>query len=378
MMMIKEEQMQACRDVIFQLDLKQPKIAHADLLLDRYLKKSKEADNGEDQKQKRELLEAACRAVAAAPSLYEHCFNRWRSCLPQWPPPIELSVNGRMIIGLGSESVLETGIALHHTYGTPVIPGSALKGLAAHYCSQVWGEADREFQTKHEYHKTLFGDTDDSGHIIFYDAWIDPASLSGCSDSGLVLDVMTPHHRDYYAGMEAAAPTDFDDPNPILFLSVTGRFHIALACDVPDDEGCKWAKLALDLLKEALENWGIGGKTSSGYGRLSARSNTYQESKSAGSLSARRNPGTDVVVKVIGPRAKGKGLRVQEAGRSEGSLTVGDPPAPMPVEGEEISVLVHIDDAHHPQYKWKAAQDQKDRQKQRAGQENRSERTRQS
>lgn len=39
-------------------------------------------------------------------------------------------VSWRLVLGLGLPSPFETGIALHHVYGVPVIPGSALKGLA--------------------------------------------------------------------------------------------------------------------------------------------------------------------------------------------------------------------------------------------------------
>ena len=28
----------------------------------------------------------------------------------------------------------------------PIIPGSALKGLAAHYCDQVWGPTEEKFK----------------------------------------------------------------------------------------------------------------------------------------------------------------------------------------------------------------------------------------
>jgi hypothetical protein len=76
---------------------------------------------------------------------------------------------------------------------------------------------------------------------------------------------MTPHHPNYYSG-GPSAPTDFDDPTPIPFVSVKGTFHLAVSCDDPGGAG--WAKLALDLLCEALQHWGAGGKTSSGYGRL--------------------------------------------------------------------------------------------------------------
>lgn len=39
-------------------------------------------------------------------------------------------VSWRLVIGLGLPSPFETGITLHHVYGIPAIPGSALKGLA--------------------------------------------------------------------------------------------------------------------------------------------------------------------------------------------------------------------------------------------------------
>jgi CRISPR-associated protein Cmr6 len=42
----------------------------------------------------------------------------------------DLKTESRLMVGLGAESVLETAITLHRIYGFPVIPGSALKGLA--------------------------------------------------------------------------------------------------------------------------------------------------------------------------------------------------------------------------------------------------------
>jgi CRISPR-associated protein Cmr6 len=49
---------------------------------------------------------------------------------------------------------------------------------------------------------------------------------------------------------------------------VKGKFHVAVTCDGEPAEAVKWAKLTLQLLKQALEEWGVGGKTNSGYGRL--------------------------------------------------------------------------------------------------------------
>jgi len=51
----------------------------------------------------------------------------------------DVSLDWRIVIGLGGESVLETDITLHHLYGIPFIPGSALKGLTRAY---VTGEIE--------------------------------------------------------------------------------------------------------------------------------------------------------------------------------------------------------------------------------------------
>ena len=44
--------------------------------------------------------------------------------------------------------------------------------------------------------------------------------------------------------------------------------NIAWIFDVEGEEGKKWAALGMELLTQALAEWGIGGKTNAGYGRL--------------------------------------------------------------------------------------------------------------
>lgn len=253
--------------------------SNAGLLLSRYLQQTGDKGAG-----KRELLKKAVAASQKANDVYREAYNRWGSYLDQLQKPMAkqtFKVKGRMIVGLGGASVLETGVTLHHTYGVPFIPGSALKGLAAHYCARIWGAAKDGAEFGREvplpdppggkrlgdYYETLFGATDDAGHLVFHDAWLVPESLPGA----LQLDVMTPHHPDYYGADpkdEKEAPTDVDDPNPVAFLSVKGEFLVAVSCDVEGEEAKKWAALGMDLLKQALAEWGIGGKTNAGYGRL--------------------------------------------------------------------------------------------------------------
>ena len=246
---------------------------HPGLLLQRFLREPATGENGNPD-EKRALLNAAIAAASAADLrvLYRSAFERWEKLLVNWTAANDFVTIGRLIVGLGSENVLETGIRLHHTYGLPVIPGSALKGLAAHYCHEVWGQlANAEVapdeckqfrRNTGEYHRLLFGTTEDCGCITFHDSWLTPAS-----PAPLVMDVMTPHHPRWLDG--EVPPTDFDSPVPVPFVSASGTFRVAVSWTGPDNsEVQQWTELCFELLVEALRDWGIGGKTSSGYGRL--------------------------------------------------------------------------------------------------------------
>jgi len=234
---------------------------HAGLILARYLQEPKNSDA------RKELHEAANSATTNSKPLYAIAFNRWKNAwkleIGQFHGAMKtFEVDQRMIIGLGSDNVLEAGLTLHQTYGVPYIPGSAIKGLCSHYCDEVLGELDGQFKNDGELHKIIFGDPQSRGFIIFHDAWIFPDSLVGC----LKPDVMTPHHQDYYTGTDDA-PTEFDSPVPVPFLSVSGKFLFVLSCEQRESDTLKpYVNLVWKILASALCNYGIGGKTSSGYG----------------------------------------------------------------------------------------------------------------
>ena len=169
-----------------------------------------------------------------------------------------------MIIGLGDESVLETAITLHRTYGVPYIPGSALKGLAATYARQRLGEAWQKDSEASEAYKIVFGNTDDTGYITFFDALYIPGT--GFKQKALYPDVIAVHHQKYYQDSNNP-PADWDDPNPVPFLTATGSYLIALAgSELQEQEA--WIEKTFAILRHALAEMGIGAKTSSGYGRL--------------------------------------------------------------------------------------------------------------
>lgn len=322
---------------------------HPGLILTRYL-----AEQNDEGRDKRALFEAACTCGrnSTLVGLYRRAFGHWRQSTQEDAIKAEVDLQTlpftRLIVGLGNKGVIEAGLRLHHTYGVPLIPGSALKGLTSHYCHDVYGPADERYRRGKEYHKLLFGTTDDSGVVRFEDAWMHPDSLS---DRGMFVDVMTPHHQNWQSD-EQVAPTDFDSPVPVPFLSVAGRFHLVVGWQGPDHPQAEaWTKRALDLLKAALAEWGVGGKTSSGYGRLIESRTTPSEAPSRPAAPAgKRDHGTRVTVTILAKRSGG--FDVQEAGRQAGVLNQGKPPATLPEINATVEVFVFNDDPRKPQYRW--------------------------
>jgi CRISPR-associated protein Cmr6 len=320
------------------------------LLLNRFL--AVQNDEGAD---KRALIDAAVAAGrdAGLVALYRRAFDRWKTGLPT-PCGADLATppHTRLIVGLGNKGVIEAGLRLHHTYGVPLIPGSALKGLSSHYCHEVLGAADPRYSCKGEFHTLLFGTTDDGGVIRFEDAWMLPESLTA-PHQGLLKDVMTPHHQKWQTD-PGVAPTDFDSPVPVPFLSVAGAFHVAVCWQGPDDaQAPAWTARALAILEESLAEWGVGGKTSSGYGRLQRRKQVQpSQPQPPPGPPRKRDASTPAQVTIVGRRPNG-GFDVTEQGRNPGVIIPGTPPAGITTEeGSVVSVVVHNDDPRKPQYRW--------------------------
>ena len=256
------------RRVLTNATLDRQRFPHAGVWLDKFLPQqfSQGEKGGEDAY--RAHFEAAIDITSA--DTYCHFFERWEATLEAVGARMTTAKTlGRLVVGLGAESVLENAITLHRTYGVPVIPGSALKGLAAAYARnrlehEAWQvKKDKRGNIIHmgEAYKTLFGDTSSAGYVTFFDALYMPGSAK--NDKPLALDVVTVHHPDYYRG-EGSPPADWDSPNPVPFVSVRGgvKFLVALAGPA------EWVKAAFQILGLALAEEGIGAKTNSGYGRM--------------------------------------------------------------------------------------------------------------
>lgn len=248
-----------------------PGCSNLGLAFERYISSDGETDPQRPRKEDaKAVVEAFLKGICTAANhvdIYQPAYERWTQSLPVSKTlkkePIPCST--RVIVGLGNDTLLEVGMTFNRTYGMPIIPGSALKGLCRRYylkhlngSGEVKDANGKPVVTAKFY--TLFGSTDAGGLITFFDAWCVPTSAPG---GPLRQDVITVHHKNYYGKKGATPPTDFDDPTPISFLSATGSFLFAVKGPTPE-----WTEFAMNLLKIALADYGVGGKTSSGYGRF--------------------------------------------------------------------------------------------------------------
>lgn len=248
---------------------------HVGLLLDRYVTNLGSATD-EEKRARGVLIQAAARREL--PDGYAAAFERRLDALGALTPSFENAVvrtyratcRGRIITGIGRASVTETSIALLHTWGVPYLPGSGLKGLAAHAARHRAASRDPAWSETGPKYQTLFGaageggatDEAAAGAVTFFDAWWEPGSAA----SPLAADVMTVHHQPYYSAGEGGAvpsPTGANEPNPVPFLTASGRFVFALAGPA------EWVETAARLLEVGLSDFGLGAKTAAGYGRMS-------------------------------------------------------------------------------------------------------------
>lgn len=222
-----------------------------------------------------------------------------------------LKTQERLIIGLGSTNVLETSIALHHIYGIPYIPASALKGVCRMVAfwkiaeeKNILSDEEKLNDLQKEFfgnlsserlvlkYQLLFGAQNFKGLLLFYDVY---PEFEG-DNKIFELDIMNVHYPSYYSDEEGKIPPgDWENPNPIFFLTLKPgiNFNFFVFFDKlrakeivkMDDE--KLEKIAIpkeakelikefekenlfssnrNLILEALKNFGIGGKSRLSYG----------------------------------------------------------------------------------------------------------------
>lgn len=171
----------------------------------------------------------------------------------------------RLAVGLGNrENPHEVGIARHGTYGWPVIPGQALKGLTAAHAAQSGADPahlHRVFGLPHPVQSGAEPEPERTGTVRFLDA------LPLDKPVALIEDVLAPHFKPYYDTVtlqpgESRPPAEYNQPVPVRFLAVSGG---QFAADLVSMSATDTA-IAAEWCAAALDGAGVGAKTSSGYG----------------------------------------------------------------------------------------------------------------
>lgn len=112
------------------------------------------------------------------------------------------------------------------------------------------------------------GSQTESSELVFFDA----LPVDGSFD--LALDVLTPHYQDYYRGEEP--PTERLSPKPHTFLTVVQTtFEFWVAIDPKHPDAMQALADTMEYLKRVITEWGVGGKTSAGYGRFSIQTGAH-------------------------------------------------------------------------------------------------------
>jgi CRISPR-associated protein Cmr6 len=326
----------------------------------------------------------------------------------------DLELRSRLLVGSGNPSATDVGLTVHRAWGVPLIPGSALKGLTAAYAARIYGGEGEESasaedsvtaalrakwrsgQLAHEppgeFYALLFGaPAHHPGHersaplgalegtapqapaaeavalrgaVCFHDALYVP---SDGPEGPYVPDVTTIHQKPYYEGGDW--PNDWSDPVPISYLTVRpgSRFLIYLSASGQglrlDADGVEAALYtAKRLLCEALEDWGVAAKTSSGYGRLvkpektskapalrqqDAERSRTRPGQAASGPSASRGPAQasasqKVRARLLAQRTKRGGWRAEVLSTGEQGEIVDQSELPADLqEGQELDLYIH-------------------------------------
>jgi len=206
-------------------------------------------------------------------TLYKRAFKEWQSFLVGQPDILYfvMKLTSPMIVGKGDQNVHEFGMTLQAPWGTPVIPGSAIKGVLSTFAHDQGG-ADWQKGVLSSFAGQLslimFGGDNEqkksfAGALDFLDAWWLPESGTPFAN-----DIITVHNSSWYQAGDNPAqnnwPDGMDSPIPNHFAVIAKGESFLFAIRGVES----WRELAKKMLVKAASLYGFGAKTRVGYGRL--------------------------------------------------------------------------------------------------------------
>lgn len=261
---------------------------NAGLLIQRGLRVWDTTDKAKADK--KDLIEVIANTKPS--DLYQLAFDRWLLQTQQKEAfaTVPAAIDGRLMTGLALGGTLETGVATQHSYGMPMLAGSAVKGAVRAYAENLFSQKDAEGQVILEKDSKgiertaidpvmkpildiLFGADENAeqanaGYLIWHDAWLIPAltkegKYSSSDDAQpFAEEIVTVHHQQYYADKTGKVEAlDMEAPVPNQQLAVQGSFYFAV-----EGKNKQWLDFAKQLLENMLHQFGMGAKGAAGYG----------------------------------------------------------------------------------------------------------------
>lgn len=210
----------------------------------------------------------------------------------------------RMATGLGNASAYNNGFTFHPVYGIPYIPGQAIKGTLRSfvirenfYDEGLQGNEIENRAMQDPVFCYIFGCTKNSYNKKESKGNVDFLDVFPVGNFKIVPDIMNPHFSDYYNDENnppQVPPADWIKPIPIVFLTLkdaTFDFDIAIKknknviissqkfynhnndeieSNITDFTNKTPSQIISEWLPEALTVYGVGAKTSVGYGLMDA------------------------------------------------------------------------------------------------------------
>ena len=187
-------------------------------------------------------------------------------------------LGARLIVNSAGGVLENAGLSLHRNFGFPLIPGSAIKGIARHAAWSDWNDEGDDSEKKRKaqaiaevfgyptnddsldkyLEKTVGKATKQAGKICFFEAV--PVGRAETE-----VDILNVHHREYYAGNANVA---LDNEKPILcyFPTVKAGTEFCFRILRLEDLSHATLKQVVNWLKVGLSINGVGAKTAAGYG----------------------------------------------------------------------------------------------------------------
>ncbi len=182
------------------------------------------------------------------------------------------TLRSNLIVNQAGGVLENAGISIHPHFNVPVLPGSAVKGVARHAAWLQWcaekdpaRKSDLAGRIARTFGYPTRSDTLDkalnaantaeqSGSVSFMAAY--PCNESGeAAPATLAVDILTPH-----------GGNDWTDPVPNPFPVVAKGTSFKFAVGPAGPEGAQCVEDAVRWLQKGLTEGGLGAKTAAGYG----------------------------------------------------------------------------------------------------------------